>query len=217
MEDKERQLFGGIAKRLTDPDLRNAFSVAAEGLSSIVLDKELKTISKCIKKANELVSTPNSIDNDFVGISNTKKILKEHNLDHIPNPFVFTDNPQPLLRSLLKTIEVGNSETGEWKTYRSPKAINNGDPLSVFHWFLYDGVGRMTAIHLGISNDNKDQEREGDWISCALIEAVVKLAEEEDIEAREVVGNMLNIGFIAKGWLLTNQLVERAQETQKTS
>jgi len=209
MVNAENQLFSGIARRLTDTDLRNAFSIAAKDLPLIILHKELKTISGCIKKVNELISTPNSIDIDFVGISNTQRILKEHNLDQTPNPFVFTDNSQPLLRSLLKTIKVGNIETGT--TYRSPKEINDGDPLSVFHWYLYDGVGRMTAIQLGILNDNKDQEREGDWISCALAEAAVALAEEGDTEVKEVVRNMLDIGFIAKGWILTDQLVERAQ------
>ena len=90
---------------------------------------------------------------------------------------------------------------------------NNPRPWlrSIFRWYLYDGVGRMVAIHLGISNSDKGQERDGDWIACAITEAAVNLAEKGDPNAQEVVKNMLDMGFIAKGWLLTDQLVERAE------
>ena len=95
--------------------------------------------------------------------------------------------------------------------YWRPKKIKEGDPLSVFQWYLYDGIGRMIAVHLGISNDNKNQERCGDWIACALTEAAVVLAEEGDQDAQRVVRSMLDIEFIAEGWLLTDQLIERAK------
>ncbi|HCM82040.1 MAG: hypothetical protein UW22_C0069G0003 [Candidatus Gottesmanbacteria bacterium GW2011_GWB1_44_11c] len=155
------------------------------------------------------MSNPDDDDTDFAGIRNTRRLLKEQGLNDIPNPLEATDRPQPWIRSLLKTIEIGNIETGT--TYRSPKKIKEGDPLSVFQWYLYDGIGRMIAVHLGISNDNKNQERCGDWIACALTEAAVVLAEEGDQDAQRVVRSMLDMEFIAEGWLLTDQLIERAK------
>ncbi|KKR66994.1 MAG: hypothetical protein UU09_C0042G0007 [Microgenomates group bacterium GW2011_GWA2_40_6] len=209
---KER-MFEAIARRLTNDGLKDAVLAAAESRPPIDLHQELETISLCIEKVNELIL--GSDDDNNAGIKNTKRILSEHGFNQIPNPFIETSNQRSMLRSLLNVIDVGNTEISndeEKRTYMDPKKINNGNPLSIFRWYLYDGVGRMMAIHLGISNDDKGQEREGDWIGCALTEAAVALAEEGDRDAQGVVKDMINMGFIAKGWLLTDQLVERAQE-----
>jgi len=212
MGSVEQRMFGAIARRLTNDGLKNVVFAAAESQPPIDLLQELGTISRCIEKANELISGPDNDSN--AGIKNTKGILSKHGLNQIPNPFIETSNQQPMLRSLLNVIDVGNTEISDdevKRTYKDPNKINNGNPLSVFRWYLYDGVGRMVAIHLGISNDDKGQERDGDWIGCALTEAAVALAKEGDRGAQGVVKDMINMGFIAKGWLLTDQLVEQAQ------
>jgi len=71
----------------------------------------------------------------------------------------------------------------------------------------------MVAIHLGVSNDNKEKEQEiaGDWFGCALTEAAIVLAEEGDKDAKGVVKNMLDMGFIASGWIISDQAVNRAK------
>lgn len=209
MSSLENKMFKAIAGRLTNDGLQKAVSTAVEGLPLTNLHQELKTVSQCIEQANCLISSPDNIKRDFAGITNTQRILDQHGLSQIPNPFVSTDNPRPWLRSLIQTIKVGNTEVGT--VYKSPEKINEGDPLSVFRWYLYDGVGRMVAIHLGISENDKEQEKAGDWIGCAITEAAVALAEKGDLNAKSVVSNMLGMGFIASGWLLTNQLVDRAR------
>ncbi len=208
---QERETFRIIARHLTNSGIARAVSEAVENSSGIDLDKELHTLSKCIDKANILI---NSWGNgDLHGVQNSWKILKEHGLNNIPSPFTDGQNPQKWLRSLAETIEVGNREAGPaGDVYKDPQKILNGDPLSVFRWYLYDGCGRMVAIHLGISNEDKQQEQVGDWIGCALTEAAVVLAEEGDKGAKEVVKNMLDMGFIASGWILSDQVVERAKK-----
>jgi hypothetical protein len=210
---EENALFGLIAKRLDNFGLRSAVSVAAEGLPSIDLHQELETLTRCINKANDLIQKPGD-NGDYAGISNARRILNEHRLESIPVPFSTMEGSRAWLHSLRKIVEVGNTEISNSetkKTYKDPERIKVGNPLSVFRWYLYDGVGRMEAIHLEITNDDKRQETEGDWITCALSEAAVVLAEEGDQDARGVVKDMMDMGFIAKGWLLTDGVINRAQ------
>lgn len=206
-------MFRAIARRLTNEDLQGVVFASTEDITKINLDQELGTIFRCVEKANDLISRSDNDDVDLAGVRNTRRILNDHAINNIPDYSQTTDNPKPFLRSLLETIEVGNTETGV--TYRSPEKIQDGDPLSVFQWYLYDGYGRMTAIHLGISNTDKQQETDGDWISCSLTEAAVVLAEEGDRNAQKVVNNMIDMNFIAGGWFLTDQLVERAKILQE--
>ncbi len=208
MVTTENKTFEAVARHLTNDGLKRVVYVATEKGTPIDLTKELATISRCVERANDLISNPDDTDCDLAGIVNTRRVLGDHGLNYIPNLLGTVENPRELLGSLLKTISVGNTETGI--TYRAPEKIKNGDPLSVFHWYLYDGLGRMVAIYLGISNENKNQERDGDWIGCALTEAAVVLAEEGDRDAQGIVRNMLDMEFIAGGWLLTDQLVKRA-------
>ena len=210
MSSPEAKKFEAIAGRLTNDDLRKSISAVIEGLPSTSLDQEVETVFRCMKRATNLILYPEPRDEDLAGIKNTRMILNQHHLNYLPNPHESTDNPRLWLRSLIETIKVVNAEAGT--TYRSPEKINEGDPLSVFRWYLYDGVGRMVAIHLGISNSDKGQEKAGDWIACALTEAAVVLAESGDSKAQEVVSNMLSMGFIDKGWLLTDQLIKRAKD-----
>lgn len=212
MSDLESKTFEIIARRLTSDTadgLRRAVYIATEEDTPINLHQELETLSCCIERANSFISNPDDTDEDLAGIRNSRRVLNQHGLNYIPNPLESIDNPEPWLQSFLKTIEVGNIETGT--TYRAPEKIKNGDPLGVFQWYLYDGLGRMIAIHLGISNDDKSQEKEADWIGCALTEATVILAEEGNQGAQRVVRSMLDMKFIAGGWLLTDKLVERAK------
>lgn len=202
-------MFGTIAGHLTNDDLRNSVLGVIEGLTSTSLDQEVETISRCMERATHLMSCPKTVNEDLAGIRNTQSILNQHSLDYLPNPLESTDNPGLWLRSLVETIRAVNAEVGT--TYRSPEKIKDGDPLSVFRWYLYDGLGRMVAIHLGISNSDNAQEKAGDWIACALAEAAVTLAEDGDSNARNVVNNIISMGFIKEGWLLTSRLVERAK------
>lgn len=217
-EAQEGRKFQFIGRNLTNPDLSNAVLGATENSYNIDLHQELKTLSKCIQKANSLIQSRNMVG--LNGIQHSRRILKQHGLVGIPSSFIETEKSQSWLNSLGETIKVGNREIKpKGKVYKDPKEIQNGDPLNIFRWYLYDGYGRMVAIHLGISNKNnhKQQEHKGDWLACALTEAAVVLAEEGDEDAKEVVNNMLDMEFIAGGWILSDKIVGRAKALFETS
>lgn len=211
MSSPDQQLFGVIANRIEDPSLKSALFAASGSETPINLFQELETVHRCLDKVNELLLSKDTPE-DFAGITNVRRILKEHGQRQgFPDIFTGNGSKRNLLLSLKRTIEVGNKETGS--TYPHGTDIKNGDPLSVFQWFLYDGVGRMIAIHLGIPNDAAESQKDdGDWIACALTEAAVVLAEEGNLQAKAVVKNMLDMKFM-DGWILKNEVIERARKT----
>jgi len=212
--NSEQKMFVAVANRLENRDVRRAFYLATQENDDINLPQELRVINRCFDKVNEIISSSNPINADFAGIRDTKMLLvgssaSPDNPGRLFNPLTKPESKKLWAEEIKAIIEVGNREIGP--IYTDPAKINNGNPLSVFEWYLYDGAARMVAIHMGISNDNKKQEEAGDSIACALAEAAVILAEEGDSESQAVVENMLNMEFITKGWLLTDGLVERAK------
>lgn len=211
MEHTQGEIFTFITNKLTDPGLRNAVSEIVEHQSPEVLDGELRTISRCIEETNQLIAQKQS-DPALDGITNTRRILAEYDLEKIPNPFETAKGSPLWIGSLADIIRVANTETGT--TYRSPEKINNGNPLSAFRWYLYDGIGRMIAIHIiptQLKISKEKQKIDGDWIACGITEAAVKLAEEGNPETKNVVKDMVEMGFIDTGWYLSELLVQRAR------
>jgi hypothetical protein len=210
--ESERQVLDVIIPNLTHNKLRESFELVMGKMSSDELHQEVGTISGCIKRANELIASSEG-NNEFNGIRNAKRVLGQYGVDKIPNPFVATTGSPSWMRSLVGVIRVGNKETGI--TYRDPAKINKGNPLSVFRWYLYDGVGRMVAIRLGMEDDNIRQADEGEWITCAIAEAAIDLAHQGNSGAKKVVKDMVGMGFISKDWRLSAPLVKMAKALPK--
>lgn len=209
MAGSNEQLFEGITKRLENPGLHEAFESVVKNPDD--MDRELETISRCVDRVNELINSPR--DEDFEGINYTRVILGARGLNQLPSPFGDVEEPISWMRNVLSTVGVANVETGD--VYRSPEEINEGNPLSVFRWYLYDGLGRMIAIRLGIPEERGRQLRKSDWIACAITEAAITLAEEGDSGAIDVVSDMVAMGFIDNGWRLTKPLVERGEKVAR--
>lgn len=199
----EQKLFGIIASRVTNPTLKESIQTIKETGSGTVLANEISVLTRSALRVNNLLNRPT--DPDLLGIEQCKRIMGRNG--HFP--IILSDEFPNWTYALKKVLKISQTEVAN--IYKDPKEINNADALSVFRWYLYDGYARMVGIHLGIK-DGKKQQDESDWIACGLTEALVVLAESGDIEATDVVKNMVEMKFIETGWLLSDNLVQRAEK-----
>lgn len=205
----ESHLFESIADRISNSHLKKAILFVAKDKSGTTLSREVGVLARSVLRTNNLIA--HTSDPDLVGIKECRRITKEKGVAGFPLALSEGDFPN-FPSFLVKIIRIGNIEVGN--VYKNPQKINEGDLLSVFRWYLYDGYARMIAAQIGVP-DGKLQQDESDWISCGFAEALVLLAESGDTDARKVVKNMVEMEFIGKEWLLSDKLVDRAEKVSR--